>query len=365
MKPRCTKRYHESGNVLLFGLLAVASGVIALNYFVPTEKAIEIVAETKKEIEEKVSEPILDKEAYDKKLIQMANYPKEIISTSTASTTASTVKKLWPVKSDYPKAGALLPFNRIVAYYGNFYSTRMGALGEYPEEEALERLMNEVERWEKADPTTPVIPAIDYIAITAQADAGTDGMYRLRMPDKEIDKAIEMAKKVNGIVILEMQIGLSTLEVELPLLEKYLKMPQVHLALDPEFAMHDGRKPGEYIGTLDAKEINYTSEYLARLVKEYDLPPKVLIVHRFTENMVTNYQNITLRPEIQIVMDMDGWGAKERKIGTYKQVIQPEPVQFTGFKLFYKNDFFEEGSRIMTPEEVLELQPRPVFIQYQ
>src|SRR5688500_8350026 len=37
----------------------------------------------------------------------------------------------WPVKASYPARGALLPFNRIVAYYGNFYSTGMGVLGEY------------------------------------------------------------------------------------------------------------------------------------------------------------------------------------------------------------------------------------------
>src|SRR5918999_1449810 len=28
----------------------------------------------------------------------------------------------WPVKHEYPRAGAVLPFNRIIAYYGNLYS---------------------------------------------------------------------------------------------------------------------------------------------------------------------------------------------------------------------------------------------------
>jgi hypothetical protein len=81
--------------------------------------------------------------------------------------------------------------------------------------------------------------------------------------------------------------------------------------------------------------------------------------------MVTNYQNIKPLPEVQIVMDMDGWGPKAKKIGTYKQFIYREPVQFTGFKLFYKNDILEKGTTLFTPEELLKLNPRPIYIQYQ
>jgi hypothetical protein len=142
-------------------------------------------------------------------------------------------------------------------------------------------------------------------------------------------------------------------------------MPNVHFGVDPEFSMKTGAKPGSVIGTFDAADINFVSNYLAKLVKENNLPPKILVVHRFTQGMVTNYKNIKLQPEVQIVMDMDGWGMQARKISTYKSFIYREPVQFTGFKLFYKNDFREPGSKIMTPEEVLKLKPQPVYIQYQ
>jgi hypothetical protein len=74
----------------------------------------------------------------------------------------------WPVKTAYPKPGAILPFKRIVAYYGNFYSKNMGALGEYPADEMLAKLTAECKKWEAADPTIPVQPAIHYIAVTAQ-----------------------------------------------------------------------------------------------------------------------------------------------------------------------------------------------------
>ena len=241
----------------------------------------------------------------------------------------------------------------------------MGVLGEYPEDQMIAMLQTVVAQWTKADPGTPAIPAIDYIAVTAQGSPGKDGKYKLRMPESQMDYAVQLAAKVNGIVILDVQVGLSDLPMEIPLLKKYLSMPQVHLAIDPEFSMHNGQKPGGYIGTMDALDINYTIDYLGELVKANNLPPKVLIVHRFTEDMVTNYQLVKPTPEVQIVMDMDGWGSPAKKKNTYLQVIQSEPIQFTGFKLFYKNDLFAPSTRMMTPEEVLKQTPAPVFIQYQ
>lgn len=306
----------------------------------------------------KPEEPKLDKEEYDRLMEVLANYP---------STTPTTTPRLWPVTdAPYPLAGALLPFNRIIAYYGNFYSTKMGILGEFDEGTVLAKLRSEQERWEAADPETPTVPAINYIAITAQEQPGKENLYMLRMPDSEIDKAVEMAKKIeNGIVILDIQIGFSDLERELPLLDKYWAMPNVHLGLDPEFHMIGEETPGHVIGSYDARHINYAAEYLAKFVRENNLPPKVIVVHRFTQRMVTNYQDIKPLPEVQIVMDMDGWGPPAKKLNTYQQFIVPEPVQFTGFKIFYKNDLKPPSTRLLTPDDLLELSPRPSFIQYQ
>lgn len=271
----------------------------------------------------------------------------------------------WPVKADYPLPGAILPFKRIIAYYGNLYSTRMGILGELPEAQMIEKLQGEVKKWQEADTALEVVPALHYIAITAQGSPGKGNKYRLRMPFNQIDKVLAMAAKIDALVFIDIQVGLSTLQEELPEFEKYLKMPNVHFGIDPEFSMKGGQAPGKVVGTFDAADINYTTEYLAKLVKENNIPPKILVVHRFTQKMVTNYQNIKKRPEVQIVMDMDGWGHQARKINTYRQFIHKEPVQFTGFKIFYKNDLKEANSHIMTPAEVLKLKPQPVYIQYQ
>jgi hypothetical protein len=240
----------------------------------------------------------------------------------------------------------------------------MGILGELPKDQMLEKLLQEVEVWKKADTAMDVIPALHYIAVTAQGSPGKGNTYRLRMPFNQIDTILSLAARINALVFIDVQVGHSTLQQELPELEKYLKLPNVHLGIDPEFSMKGGQAPGKVVGTYDAADINYATDYLAKLVKENNLPPKVFIVHRFTQNGVTNYKQIKLRPEIQIVMDMDGWGPPALKFGTYKHFIHKEPVEYTGFKLFYKNDTKNNG-RLLTPQEVLKLKPMPVYIQYQ
>ncbi len=302
--------------------------------------------------------PVLDKVAYDRKMLQLANY-------GTSTPISTTTERLWPTKTPYPNAGAILPFKRIVAYYGNLYSTRMGVLGQYPKDQMLAKLATEVKRWEAADPTTPVQPALHYIAMTAQEAPGFDGKYRARMPGEQINKVIDMAAEAKAIVFIDIQLGLSNLQTELPLLVPYLKLPQVHLGIDPEFVMHNGARPGTVIGSLDAAEINYAANFLAKIVRDNNLPPKILVIHRFTGPMVTNYKEIKPLPEVQVVIDMDGWGSPIRKIGTYQAFVANKPVQFTGFKLFYKNDLMKGQSRLMTPAEVLKLRPQPIYIQYQ
>lgn len=274
----------------------------------------------------------------------------------------------WPVKSDYPRPGAILPFKRVVAYYGNLYSNRMGALGKWPKKEMIPKLLDEVKKWSAADSVIPAVPALHYIAVTAQGAAGKDGKWRYRMPHHQIDTILNWAKEIDALVFIDVQIGLSTFQAEIPLFEKYLKMPNVHLGIDPEFAMNGkgGARPGSVIGTVDAADINWVGNYLADIVKANNLPPKMFMIHRFTKGMVTNYKNIKLRPELQIIMDMDGWGPPDLKRGTYRYWINEQPVQYTGFKLFYVNDTEKSGMKeMMSREQILGLKPKPIYIQYQ
>ncbi len=272
----------------------------------------------------------------------------------------------WPVSAAYPNKGALLPFSRIIAFYGNLYSTRMGVLGALPPDEMLDSLQSEVSRWEAADSLITAKPALHYIAVTAQRAPGKGSKYRLRMPDSQIQKVMDLAKRIDALVFLDIQVGRSTLQEEIPLLREYLKLPGVHLGIDPEYSMKTASVPGEKLGTMDAADINYASEYLAQLVAENNLPPKILVVHRFKKSMLTNYKQIETRPEVQLVIHMDGFGRRELKLNSYKQTITNEPVQFAGFKLFYKNDTVDpKMPTVMQPAEILRLNPVPVYIQYQ
>ena len=173
--------------------------------------------------------PELNKADYNARILALAHIATTTETASTAtksiSVTSTTSPSIWPVSAVYPNAQAILPFKRVVAYYGNFYSKGMGVLGEYQSDQMLYMLASTTEEWTRADPTTPAIPAIHYIAVVAQAGAGKEGKYILRMPDDQIDHALNLARKINGIVFLDVQVGLSVLQHELPQLEKYLKMP--------------------------------------------------------------------------------------------------------------------------------------------
>lgn len=293
--------------------------------------------------------------------IDTADYNQRVFALSNNDTTGR-----WPVKNQpYPLPGAILPYNRIIAYYGNLYSKRMGILGELPKDAMLKKLKEEVARWQAADSTTKAIPALHYIAITAQGSPGKANLHRLRMSFHQIDTILDWAKPIDALVFLDVQVGHSSVKTEVASLEKYLKLPNVHLGIDPEFSMKNEEVPGTKIGTFTSDDINDAIDILANLVRKNKLPPKVLVVHRFTQRMVTDYKKIKTVPEVQVVMNMDGFGSKILKKSTYMAYIFREPVQFTGFKLFYKNDTKSNPNGLYTPEEVLRLTPKPIYIQYQ
>jgi hypothetical protein len=292
-------------------------------------------------------------------IIDTADFNKRMSALSKNDTTGR-----WPVKNPYPLPGSILPYNRIIAFYGNLYSKRMGILGELPKDEMLKKLQYEVANWQAVDTTIKAIPALHYIAITAQIEPGNTNLHRLRMPFKQIDTIIKWAKSINALVFLDIQVGHSNVKDEVASLAPYLKLRNVHLGIDPEFSLKNGEIPGTKIGTFNSDDINDAIAIMANLVRKNNLPPKVLVVHRFTQGMVTDYKNIKIVPEVQVVMDMDGFGDKILKKSSYLRYIYREPVQFTGVKLFYKNDN-KNDAQMYTPGELLEFTPKPIYIQYQ
>lgn len=274
------------------------------------------------------------------------------------------VARVWPALP-VARADAILPGHRIIAFYGNQRSTRMGILGELPPAQMLARLEQVAAEWSAADPGTPAMPALHLIATVAHGQPGADGKYRIRHGPEVIEQVIRWAESKGWLVFLDIQVGQSTVEAELPRLLPYLARPNVHLALDPEFAMKDGRLPGRYIGTMDAAEVNHAVRVLERMVDSLRLPPKVIVVHRFTVDMLTNARSIRVDPEgrVQVVVDMDGFGTPGGKAAIWRHVILRWPVQYTGLKLFTKS---RNDTPMMSPAEVLErFWPAPLYIQYQ
>ena len=281
-------------------------------------------------------------------------------------TKADTVlDKKWPVTMPAPLPGAIFPAKRVVAFYGNPLVKKMGVLGEYPKDEMLAMLDKEVARWAKADPSHPVVPALHLIVTVASGTPGKNGLYRTQMFDTLTNTVYAWAKARHALLFVDVQIGKSSVMAELPRLRPILENPDVHLGIDPEFAMAtSGMVPGTKIGTLDAKDINWAVNFLDEIAKAKNLPPKILVVHRFTRKMVSNAKDIRFTPHVQVVMDMDGWGPPWLKFDSYHDYVKAEPVQFTGFKLFFHNDT-KKGDLMLTPSEVLRLNPRPLYIQYQ
>ncbi len=272
----------------------------------------------------------------------------------------------WP-KGPAPSGPAILPGKRIVAFYGNPLVKNMGVLGAYPVDVMLAKLDTEVAAWTAADPSTPVQPALHLIAVVAQGSAGRDGKWRARMDTALINKVYGWAQQKHALLFLDVQVGHSTLAEELPRLIPFLSRPDVHLGIDPEFSMHydaEGVIPNKKIGEMDAADVNFAIATLAKIAADNNLPPKILIVHRFTSKMVSNVSKIQLDPHVQVVMNMDGLGPPWLKFDSYSAYIAQQPVQFTGFKIFYVQDK-RGGNRLLTPAEVLQLIPRPIYIQYQ
>lgn len=254
----------------------------------------------------------------------------------------------------------LLPEHRILTFYGFPGNDEMGVLGEYDMQRVLELLREQAAAYEAADPSRPVLIAFEVIASVAQPEPQADGSYLLDTPSAVLDEYTAFAEANDILLFLDVQIGRRTVQAEIEGLRPWLEKPFVHLALDPEFAMREGEIPGLHIGQVDASDIKLTQQFLVDLTAELGLPPKVLIVHQFHFSMIENKDKVEPMAGVQLVIDADGWGTPAEKRATYDAVIAQDPIEFHGMKLFYQQDV-----PLMTPEEILDLEPSPHLIIYQ
>jgi hypothetical protein len=260
----------------------------------------------------------------------------------------------------HDEGAPLLPRHRIVAYYGHPLSPNMGIVGEKDRASVLAGLRSVVAQYAAADQQRPVIPAFELVAVMATRTPGSDGKYRMRMSARLLDEWSEFIAQEGGLLILDVQPGRSSCREEISALQHWLRLPHVHLALDPEWAMGQDGLPGVEVGSLSADEIRAAQDALASIVAANQLPPKLLIVHQFQIPMISGKESLAAVGGVQIVIDADGHGDPLLKTAKYQALICDRRVGFAGIKLFYRQD-----QDLMTPQEVLALEPPPDLVIYQ
>jgi hypothetical protein len=205
-----------------------------------------------------------------------------------------------------------------------------------------------------------VIPFFHMVTTVADAHPGPDGNYNHRMTPEIIQLWIDVAHTYGMVSVLDIQPGYSPIGTELAYHEQFLQQKDVHLAIDPEFMMNtNGGIPGTKIGHMPAQTLNIAQEWLNNLAQSVG-EQKVLIIHQFDNRMFSGKEHIIHYPYVDLVWDSDGFGGPGAKMGDYVQYAAEPGFEFGGFKLFYEWDV-----PVMTPAQVLGMNPRPVFVVYQ
>lgn len=260
-----------------------------------------------------------------------------------------------------PPAGSasLLETNLLVTWYGNPHSAAMGILGRLTGAARAEGLRRQAAAY---IPLTRkrVRPAYHLVTVVAQPTPGRDKTFRRRESTSVIQAIVDDARANGFVVVLDVQLGHAAIDAELEHLRPFLRQPDVHLALDPEFDMSEGQVPGRQIGHSHADDVNTALDVLDRIRAEYALPPKVLIVHQFTLAMLPDKARIRPRAGIDLVLNMDGFGAQALKVSSYRAVMRQHALPFAGMKLFYRQDV-----NLFTPAQVMGLTPAPAVVIYQ
>jgi hypothetical protein len=252
----------------------------------------------------------------------------------------------------------LFPDRRVVAFYGNPRDDELGALGIGTPAQAGRRLVKQAKPYDRT--SRRILPAMELISTVATAAPGPSGLYRDRLAFPTIRRYLKAARRVQALLVLDIQPGRGEFGPEIERLEPFLREPDVGLALDPEWHVGPDQRPGEVIGSTDADVVNSAATFLAHLVRRYDLPEKLLLVHRFTDDMIARPQRLKQARGVQTVVNVDGFGSNTVKVAKYKSFVAGTPGMRRGFKLFY-----EEDVKTMSPKGVMALLPRPDVVVYE
>ena len=265
-----------------------------------------------------------------------------------------------------PLRASVFARTRVISMYGHPGVPTMGALGTYPTAEAAATAVDDLVRQYQALDTaagrdTRVVGALHLIVSVAQADPGWDGTYLGRMTLAEIRPWVEVTRAHGQLLFLDVQVGWADPVTEVQRLEPLLREAHVHVALDPEFATRaKGWAPGEAIGFLTAAEVNAVQRYLLDLSVRAATTSKVLVLHQFRTDMLSEPDRIERVEGVDVAIDMDGWGPPGQKLDGYNAFALAPYAEYAAFKLFYHWDV-----PLLTPAQVMALRHAPDYLIYQ
>lgn len=259
-----------------------------------------------------------------------------------------------------PLRTPLLNDSQVVSYYGSLSTADMGILGTADLETIIAQVEDHAARYDALNGSAGVIPAIHLVYAVAQYHPTDNGLYLQYVDDSDLHRLLDLTRQHNMLLFIDLQIGRSSVEAELARVLPFLREPNVHLALDPEFAVTGGQVPGLDLGSLDAADIDRAQATLQRLVDEEGLPPKLLVVHQFADSMVVDGDAIGRYPDVALVIDMDGFGLANAKRSQYERYANESYARHAAIKLFFDYD-----PDLMSESDVLALEPRPAVIIYQ
>jgi len=280
-------------------------------------------------------------------------------STSTSTPTTSTTAAEPPGDLTVPP-GRYDPDALYVALYGHPGSPILGALGEQDAEAGARRAIEVASAYEGFG--RRVVPTFEIIASVAAAQPGSDGDYSNEFSFDRFEPHLRAAATNGMHVVFDLQTGRSRFPDQAREYEALWLQPHASIALDPEWRVGPDQRPGGgRIGTVDAAEVNETIDYIDALITANGLPPKMCIVHQFAESMITNKQQIRCTANVQVLIQMDGFGTLDLKRGTWGRVVSTLPDgSFTGWKNFY-----DEDEPTPSPATTFQVQPTPWWVSYQ
>ncbi len=258
-----------------------------------------------------------------------------------------------------PRGGrTILPDYRVVAYYGAPQDDELGVLGIGSPRRAAQELERQAKPYGRRG--RPVLPAFELIAAIVTSEPGDGGDHSMRQDDSTIRRYLRVARAHRMLLLLDIQPGYAPFLQEAKAFERWLQEPDVGLALDPEWSLEPPLLPAQEIGSTDAQTVNEVSRYLSNIVQRNDLPQKLLVVHRFTEDMIQAEHELERDPGVALVVNVDGFGDQPNKITKYREFTRDLRRRFNGFKLFYHED-----QNLMSPNQVLRLRPQPDLVVYE